>query len=98
MNQKIKEWVLGFPCSRCQFMGVEKLGTVLVLGQDEASDLQVIAFCYECARIMMSPRRKPVANKRTATPSSTNSARVIKLQREAANEPADREKSARPPA
>lgn len=82
MNKKIKDWVLGFPCSRCSYLGIEKLGTVLVLGQDEASELQVIAFCYDCARVMMSSRRRPVA-KRVTSPGD-EVGRVIKLERRAA--------------
>ncbi len=99
MNQKMKEWILGFPCSRCTFMGEENLGTVLVLGQDDAGELQVIAFCYDCARIMMNQRRKPIAKRASASAPTPNSdrARVIKLERRpSASE--DTKKSARPPA
>jgi hypothetical protein len=97
MNQKMKDWVLSFPCSRCAFLGVEKLGTVLVLGQDEASEIQVIAFCYECARIMMSSRRKP-APKRIGAAPTRNENRVVKLQRRnpSAASGDDESESARP--
>ncbi|HUA32748.1 MAG TPA: hypothetical protein VMA09_04040 [Candidatus Binataceae bacterium] len=99
MNQKMKEWILGFPCSRCTFMGDENLGTVLVLGQDDRGELQVIAFCYDCARVMMNQRRKPIA-KRASAPASApvgDRSRVIKLERRPA--PSENNtKSARPPA
>lgn len=98
MNQKIKEWVLGFPCSRCRFMGDENLGTVLVLGQDDGGELQVIAFCYDCARIMMNQRRKPVARRASAPAAPINERpRVIKLERRTTSSE-NSKKSARPPA
>ena len=39
-------------------MGIEKLGTVHVLGKDESDTLQIVAFCYDCARVMMDRRRR----------------------------------------
>jgi len=98
MNQKMKEWILGFPCSRCSFMGEQNLGTVLVLGQDEGGELQVIAFCYDCAQVMMNQRRKPVP-KRASAPSAPNNdrPRVIKLERRPSSSE-DNPKSVRPPA
>ncbi len=57
MNKRLQEWALSFPCTRCAYLGVQKLGTVHVLGKDDKGDLQIIAFCYDCARIMMTNRR-----------------------------------------
>ena len=57
MNKRLQEWALSFPCTRCAYLGVQKLGTVHVLGKDDKGDLQIIAFCYDCARVMMSNRR-----------------------------------------
>ena len=57
MNKRLQEWALSFPCTRCAYLGVEKLGTVHVLGKDDRGELQIIAFCYDCARVMMSSRR-----------------------------------------
>jgi hypothetical protein len=56
MDSKMSEGMLSFPCSRCAFMGIQKLGTVHVLGKDEHEELQIVAFCYDCARVMMERR------------------------------------------
>jgi hypothetical protein len=58
MNKRLQEWMLSFACSRCAFMGIQKLGTVHVLGKDESDELQIVAFCYDCARVMMDRRRR----------------------------------------
>jgi hypothetical protein len=98
MNRKIKDWILGFPCSRCAFLGVEKLGTVLVLGQDDVNELQVIAFCYDCARVMMAERRKRPAPSRRGTANSTDPSRkIVKLERRSNPLGENPGKTARPP-
>ena len=65
MDSKMTEWMLSFPCSRCAYMGVQKLGTVHVLGKDEHDELQIVAFCYDCARIMMKRRKRPKVKEHT---------------------------------
>jgi hypothetical protein len=57
MDKRLQEWALSFPCSRCAYLGIQKLGTVHVLGKDQSDELQIIAFCYDCARVMMTNRR-----------------------------------------
>lgn len=82
MDSKMTEWMLSFPCSRCAFMGIEKLGTVHVLGKDEHEELQIIAFCYDCARIMMERRKRPRPKIRNGSSSplpSAASQRVVRL-------------------
>ena len=63
-------------------MGIEKLGTVHVLGKDEHEELQIVAFCYDCARVMMERRRRPRAKIRSTgnspAPLQTNK-RVVSL-------------------
>jgi hypothetical protein len=53
------EWMLSFPCSRCAFMGIQELGTVHVAGKDGHEELEIVAFCYDCARIMLERRKLP---------------------------------------
>jgi hypothetical protein len=79
MDSKMTEWMLSFPCSRCAFMGIEKLGTVHVLGKDEQEELQIVAFCYDCARVMMERRKRPRTKNRTSSASLLVDKRVVSL-------------------
>ena len=70
------------PVQSMRFMGIEKLGTVHVLGKDEHEELQIVAFCYDCARVMMERRRRPRVRIRNAGNSpipSTANKRVVSL-------------------
>jgi hypothetical protein len=78
MDSKMTEWMLSFPCSRCAFMGIEKLGTVHVLGKDEHEELQIVAFCYDCARVMMERRKRPHLKERKLNRSPAGT-RVVAL-------------------
>ena len=78
MTPEQEEWVLSFQCSRCAFVGIEKLGTVHVLGREENGEIQVVAFCYDCARAMMSERR-PRPSRYGSMPAPTTAPRVKAL-------------------
>jgi hypothetical protein len=40
-------------------MGIQELGTVHVAGKDGHEELEIVAFCYDCARIMLERRKLP---------------------------------------
>jgi hypothetical protein len=86
MDSKMTEWMLSFPCSRCAYMGIQKLGTVHVLGKDEHEELQIVAFCYDCARIMMERRKRPkVKEHKPNTPPAAK--RVVALTNKSSQSP-----------